>query len=353
METIELLKCLVGIKSIDRESSNLAIDFCENWLLEKGIPGKIIENNGYKSFICEIGDGDKTLIFNGHLDVVSAKPEQFYPFERDGRLYGRGSADMKAGVAAMMSTIVDLKDKELPCKLQLQLVSDEETGGLNCSSFLADQGYRGDFVICGESTQLGFGIQAKGILQIDIDVYGKSAHGSRPWLGTNAILKALEYFNTITALPFAKEKSELYDFPSINLSKLSGGDIYNKVPDYCRMSLDIRFLPEQSIEEILSQINQIVEDNIKIHATGEPVKTKLDNEYVKSLSIIAEDVLKQSTNIFGQHGSADTRFFSKYGIPSIEFGPVGDNCHGAEEYVEIDSVYRYKEILKRYALSFK
>lgn len=353
METIELLKNLIAIESINRETSNLAIDFCESWLLKRGISGKIIENNGYKSFVCEIGQGDKNLIFNGHLDVVSAKPEQFHPFERNERLYGRGSADMKAGVAAMMNTIVDLKDKVLPCKVQLQLVSDEETGGLNCSSFLADQGYRGDFVICGECTQLGLGIQAKGILQIDIDVYGKSAHGSRPWRGENAILKAIEYFNKITELPFAKEKSELYDFPSINLSKLSAGDAYNKVPDYCKMSLDIRFLPEQNIEEILKQITQIVGDNINIHSTGEPVKTKIHDKYVQSLSAIVEETLNKSTSIFGQHGSADTRFFSKYGIPAIEFGPVGENCHGAEEYVEINSIYRYEEILKKFALGFK
>lgn len=353
MKYLKLLSELVRIESVDRNGSNEAIDFCEKWLLENGLESKILVNNGYKSLVCEIGEGIKTLIFNGHLDVVSAKEGQFIPIEDGGRLYGRGTADMKAGCAAMMAAFAELKDSELPCKIQLQLVTDEEIGGLNCSMYLVEEGFKGDFVICGEPTNLGLGIQAKGILQLDIEVFGKSAHGSRPWEGDNAILRAMGLFNQITELPFAKESSELYDFPSINLSKIEGGEVYNKVPDYCKMSLDIRFLPEQNIDEIMNQIMGLGIENIRIHAAGDPVKTKVNNKHVLELAQIVEKKLNNPPRIFGQHGSADTRFFSKYSIPAIEFGPCGGNWHGDEEYVDIESFYNYIEILKKFALDFK
>lgn len=352
MNCIEITKELIKIDSSNLEGANKAIDFCENLLLSNGLKTEIIEHNGFKTLICTIGEGNKTLLLNGHLDIVSGKKEQFSPYEENGNLYGRGSADMKSGAAAMISTILELKNQKLPCKVQLQLVTDEETGGLNCSKYLVDNGFRGDFVICGEPTQLGIGVQAKGILQLDIEFYGKSAHGSRPWQGDNAIIKAYKAFEKILNLPFAKEKSELYEFPSINLSKIEGGDVYNKVPDYCKMSLDIRFLPEQKSDEIIKQIEKVVQTQVNIHSYGDPVKTKVDDMYVKRLIESINFIINDKAKVFGQHGSADTRFYSKYDIPAVEFGPTGGNWHGNDEYVSIDSIYLYKNILKDFILNF-
>jgi succinyl-diaminopimelate desuccinylase len=352
MNCIELTKELIKIDSSNLKGANKSIDFCNDLLLSNGLKTEIINNNGFKTLICTIGDGPKTLILNGHLDVVPGKEEQFTPFEEDGKLYGRGSADMKSGAAAMLSTILDLKDKKLPCKVQLQLVTDEETGGLNCSQYLAANGFRGDFVICGEPTQLGIGVQAKGILQLDINFSGKSAHGSRPWQGDNAIIKAYQSFDKILKLPFAREKSELYDSPSINLSKIEGGDVYNKVPDRCKMSLDIRFLPEQRADTIVKQIECAVEGQVQVHSYGDPVKTKVNDIYVEKLMESINRITNNKPEIFGQHGSADTRFYSKYDIPAVEFGPIGANWHGDDEYVLISSVYTYKDVLKNFILNF-
>ena len=352
MHCIDITKELIKIDSSNLKGANKAIDFCNDLLLYNGLKTEIIENNGFKSLICTIGAGPKTLILNGHLDVVSGKEEQFTPYEKQGKLYGRGSADMKSGVAAMISTLLELKNEKLPCRVQLQLVTDEETGGLNCSQYLVIHGFRGDFVICGEPTQLGIGVQAKGILQLDINFSGKPAHGSRPWQGDNAIIKAYKSFEKIFNLPFAKEKSKLYDSPSINLSRIEGGDVYNKVPDHCKMSLDIRFLPEQDAEEIVRQIEGVVEGEVKVHAYGDPVKTKVNDLYVKKLMESINNITNSKPEVFGQHGSADTRFYSKYDIPSVEFGPTGANWHGDDEYVLIDSVYVYKDILKNFILNF-
>lgn len=352
MNCIDITKELIKIDSSNLKGANKAIDFCNDLLLSNGLKTEIIENNGFKTLICTIGAGPKTLILNGHLDVVSGKEEQFTPYEKQGKLYGRGSADMKSGAAAMTSTLLELKDEKLPCRVQLQLVTDEETGGLNCSQYLVVNGFRGDFVICGEPTQLGIGVQAKGILQLDINFPGKSAHGSRPWQGDNAIIKAYKAFEKILNLPFAKEKSELYKSPSINLSRIEGGDVYNKVPDHCKMSLDIRFLPEQDADEIIRQIESVVESEVKVHSYGDPVKTKVNDTSVEKLMESIDNITNNKPEIFGQHGSADTRFYSKYDIPAVEFGPTGANWHGDDEYVLIDSVYLYKDILKNFIINY-
>ena len=101
----------------------------------------------------------------------------------------------------------------------------------------------GDFVITGEPTDMHIGIQAKGVLAIRLEVNGRAAHGATPWLGENAILKALDVFRAIESLPFARQSSELFDRPSINLGRILGGDALNKVPDTCVIDVDIRYLP--------------------------------------------------------------------------------------------------------------
>ncbi|MDQ0200681.1 M20 family metallopeptidase [Neobacillus ginsengisoli] len=342
---IDLLKKLISIESSTKEGANKAVDFCETWLLEHNLSVRKLENNGYKMLLCEIGKGDFTLVLNGHVDVVSGHPQQFIPFEKDGKLFGRGSADMKAGVAAMMCALLNLKDQELGVKIQLQIVSDEEIGGLNCSRYLAENGYRGDFVICSEPTQLGIAHQAKGVLRLDFKISGKSAHGSRPWEGINAIEKAYRVYEQILELPFAKESTSYYASPSINLAKIQAGDVYNKVPDECLMCFDLRFLPTQNKEEIMKEIESVTDGNVYINMFAEPINTDKNHPVISLLDQIVEANTKTTTLFFGQHGTADTVFFAKYGIPAIEFGPSGDNWHGDEEYVDIESVQLYQNML--------
>ncbi|RHW33355.1 M20 family peptidase [Neobacillus notoginsengisoli] len=350
---IDLLKNLISIDSSTIIGGNIAVDFCGKWLAEQGLEVSFFENNGYRMLVSEIGEGDSTLVLNGHVDVVAGSPRQFTPMEEGGRLYGRGSADMKAGVAAMMATFAKLTSRKLGCKLQLQIVSDEEIGGMNCTGFLVENGYRGDFVICAEPTGLGIANQAKGILRVDITAYGKAAHGSRPWEGVNAIEVAYDVYRQVLDLPFAKESSEYYQSPSINLAKIEAGNAYNVVPDECRMGFDIRYLPGQNHEEILRQIGSINGIEVVPGLHAEPIHTARSHPFLLGLADIVSRQTGEEAVFFGQHGSADTVFFAKYGIPAIEFGPDGDNWHGEDEYVDINSVLQFEKILIELACSGK
>ncbi|MHA6253254.1 M20 family metallopeptidase [Oceanobacillus sp. CAU 1775] len=349
-----LLEELIRIDSSSKAGANEAISYCEKWLKEHELPVKRLENQGFHMLICEIGQGDHTVVLNGHIDVVEAEERQFVPRTKGEKLYGRGAVDMKAGVAAFMMALTQLKDKELPAKVMLQIVSDEETGGEFGTQYLTEQGYLGDFIICGEPTNLGIGIQTKGVLQLDITVKGQSAHGSRPWEGENAITKAFNLFEEIEELPFVQESSQMYDHPSINLAKIKGGTVYNKVPDQCEISLDIRYLPDQSPDEITQQIKGLSDSIVKVHTKGDPVKTKEDNPFVEVLSTSIKRITDLETvNIFGQHGSSDGKFFTPYGGSAIEFGPVGTDWHGENEMVYLDSVREYQKVLVDFIMSIR
>ncbi|SER32914.1 succinyl-diaminopimelate desuccinylase [Gracilibacillus ureilyticus] len=349
-QLVQLLEELIEIDSSTKDGANHAIDYCAEWLKDRGLQVKRVSNQGYRSLVCTIGEGEQTIVLNGHVDVIEGEKDQFRPFSRNNKMYGRGSIDMKAGVAAMMVTVAELKDRKLPAKVMLQLVPDEEKGGRYGSKYLADQGYYGDFMICGEPTNLGISVQSKGVLQLDFKIHGKPSHGSRPWDGVNAILKAYQLYEDILRLPFAEETDPpFFDKPSINLARLSGGTVYNKVPELCEMALDIRYLPKQNPDEIYQQIKEITDGEVNIHICNEPVKTKADHPYVKLLeSSIRKETQLEDVKVFGQHGSSDAQFFTKYGTAAVEFGPVGADWHGEDEMVYIDSVKEYVNILKEF-----
>lgn len=352
-DPIPLLEELIKIDSSTKTGANKAIAYCEQWLTEQGVPVQRIENRGFHMLVSEIGKGDSTIVLNGHIDVIEAEERQFHPYTENGKMYGRGAADMKAGVAASMAATAQLKDMELTSKVMLQIVPDEETGGKNGTKYLTEKGYLGDFIICGEPTNLGIGIQSKGVLQLDITVQGKPAHGSRPWEGVNAITKAMDLFEEILELPFAQESSSMFTKPSINLARIKGGTVYNKVPEHCVMSLDIRYLPHQSPEDIIHQIKQLTESPLSVHNRNNPVTTKEDNPYVKALEESIKRITHlESVNLFGQHGSNDGQFFTEYGSSTVEFGPIGSDWHGEDEMVYIDSVREYQAVLVDFILTF-
>ncbi|MCE7791126.1 M20/M25/M40 family metallo-hydrolase [Salipaludibacillus sp. CUR1] len=353
-DPIPLLEDLIKIDSSTKDGANEAVNYCEKWLADRGLEVKSLRNNGYHMLVSEIGKGENTIVFNAHVDVVEGEEEQFRPFELDGKLYGRGAVDMKAGAAAMMETMIELKDTDLPCRVMLQVVPDEETGGANGTKYLTEQGYLGDFIICGEPTNLGIAIQSKGVVQLDFEINGKPAHGSRPWEGKNAIIKAMDLYERILELPFAQETAQpMFNKPSINLAKLNGGTVYNKVPEKCHMSLDIRYLPEQSPDEIIKQIEEITTDGkVSVHITNRPVTTKEDNPYVEGLVKSLQNKTQLETiNIYGQHGSNDGQFFTKYGGAAVEFGPVGGDWHGEKEMVYIESVRQYQHVISDFVQS--
>jgi succinyl-diaminopimelate desuccinylase len=290
-------------------------------------------------------------VLHGHLDVVPGHPEQFAPRVENGRLFGRGAYDMKSALAAMMLAVADLAGDVDGVEVELVVVPDEERSepGENCTEMLVRDGLRADFVVCGEPTDMHVGVQAKGVLMVRVDVPGTAAHGATPWLGDNAVLRAVDLFRRIETLPFAAESAPLFERPSINLGRIQGGDAVNKVPDLCRMDVDVRYLPGQSPEGVLAQIRSLDRDaGVEVLLERPPADVPADHPMVRALLEAAGRQEPSSASV-GRDGASDAVAFLGVGVPAVEFGPRGGGHHGPEEYVEIESLPRYRRALVEFA----
>jgi succinyl-diaminopimelate desuccinylase len=327
-----------------------AAGFVKGWLESRDIEVRQHDHNGLPVLVAEVGPagiGVPCVVLHGHLDVVPGRPEQFEPRIEGDRLIGRGAYDMKGGLAAMMCT---LKDVERQDRVRVRFVSvpDEESEELDerSTDAVVKWGLGGDFAITGEPTDLHIGVEAKGVLVMRIVVHGRAAHSSTPWLGDNAVLKAIDVFRAIESLPFSRESSEMFDRPSINLGRIQGGDALNKVPDECAMAVDVRYLPGQDPGEILSQVRAIAGIDVTRTFIHRPVSVARSNPYVRALSdAVSRSIPDMETMSVGRDGASDAASFIEAGIPAVEFGPAGAGHHGPDEWVSLASLARYRKAL--------
>ena len=355
LDELVLAERLISYDTSRPEEIVAAAGFVKGWLESRDIEVRHHDHNGLPVLVAEVGspfdvDSDAQhpcVVFHGHLDVVPAHAEQFSPRLDGDRLIGRGAYDMKGGLAGMMCALKDL-ERQTSVRVRLICVPDEESEEIDDRSTDAAvaRGLGGNFAITGEPTNLHIGVEAKGVLAMLIEVRGRAAHSSTPWLGDNAVLKAVDVFRAIESLPFSRESSEVFDRPSINLGRIQGGDAINKVPDECRMSVDIRFLPGQEPDEILEQIARIPECKVTKTFIFPPVSVSRANPYVRALrDAVARSIPDKEVMSVGRDGASDAVAFMAAGIPAVEFGPDGAGHHGPEEWVSVASMARYRRSL--------
>ncbi|MGA2928156.1 MAG: M20/M25/M40 family metallo-hydrolase, partial [Solirubrobacteraceae bacterium] len=260
-----LAERLISYDTSRQEELVAAAGFVKGWLESRDIEVRHHDHNGMPVLVAEVGPrgprgAAPCVVFHGHLDIVPGNPEQFHPCVAGDRLIGRGAYDMKGGLAAMMCALKDVSEQD-GVTVRLVCVPDEESEELDerSTDAIVKQGLGGDFAITGEPTDMHIGVEAKGVLVMRIEVHGRAAHSSTPWLGDNAVLKAIDVFRAIESLPFSRESSEMFDRPSINLGRISGGKALNMVPDHCTMAVDVRYLPGQDPDEILSQVRALAD----------------------------------------------------------------------------------------------
>lgn len=330
--------------------------FVKGWLESQGLDVEDCDHDGLPVLLAEVGapapapgragPPAATVVFHGHLDVVPARDGQFTPRVEGDRLIGRGAYDMKGALAAMMCAVTDVAEQDA-VRVRFICVPDEESEDVENRStdMLIADGLRADFALTGEPTDLHIGVQAKGVLALHLHVGGTAAHGSTPWLGDNAILKAHDVFRRIETLPFSRESSDLFDRPSINLARIEGGDAFNKVPDSCVMDVDIRFLPNQEPTDVLAQIRAIPDVEIVRSFIWEPAIVSRRNPYVLALRDAVGRSIEGEALSVGRDGASDAISFLRVGIPAVEFGPVGGGHHGPSEWVSLSSLARYRSAL--------
>jgi succinyl-diaminopimelate desuccinylase len=340
---------LIGYETSRPDVLVAAAGFVKGWLESRDIAVQERDHSGYPVLVADVGAaGDQApcVIFHGHLDVVPGRPEQFQPQVEGDRLIGRGAYDMKGGLAAMMCALKDIADQD-GVRVRFVCVPDEESEEIDerSTDAVVMSGLGGNFAITGEPTNMHIGVQAKGVLAMRIVVHGRSAHSSTPWLGDNAVLKAVEVFRAIESLPFSSESSEMFDRPSINLGRIAGGDVLNKVPDRCEMAVDVRYLPGQDPGEILAQVRAIGAIDVTRTFIHPPVTVSRSHPYVQVLREAVSQATSGEVMSVGRDGASDAAAFIKAGIPAVEFGPKGGGHHGPDEWVSVASLQRYRRAL--------
>jgi succinyl-diaminopimelate desuccinylase len=352
MNECQLAQRLIAFDSSTPEGIRSASGFVSQYLSDNGVQVEEHEHRGLPVLQARVGPGTgPSVILHGHIDVVPAFPEQFDPRLEGDRLIGRGAYDMKGGLAAMLHVLPELARQD-GVEVKFVCVPDEEAEEVDSRSTdkLVADGLRADFAITGEPTELHIGTEAKGVLALRISVSGRAAHGSTPWLGDNAILKAYEVYQRILTLRFARESTAIFERPSINLSIISGGDVFNKVPDRCMMEVDIRYLPTQDPDVILAQIRALRDVEVSCSLHRAPAYVPADNLHVQALRSAIGRAVEGDVLSVGRDGASDAISFLEAGVPAVEFGPIGGGHHGPEEWVSCASLVHYRQALRDFVL---
>lgn len=315
-----------------------------------------------------------TLILNGHLDVVPVdrklwNSDPFNPIIEDGKMYGRGAADMKGALASMLGAVKYVIDNNISLKgnVILSFVCDEEKSNLGVINFLK-KGIKADYAIIGEPTNLDIAIASRGISVFKITTKGISGHSSKPRNSLNAIYQMSKVLKKIQDYCESLEnrKHDLLPSPTAAVTIIKGGDKENIIPDKCDIVVDRRLLPGETEKTALSELSTLMEeikrDDDKFDYSIErlekpftlPGELKPTNDFIKHIS----DVYKNYFNVkevplVGFQASCEQPFFLNEGIETIVFGPGSiSQAHVVNEYVEIEQLFQAAGFYAACILSF-
>jgi len=293
------------------------------------------------------------LILNGHLDVVAARAEQYQPVVRDGRIYGRGSQDMKGACAVLMRLMRDLSRLSDPPDVGFMFVTDEEIGGFHGTSRLLEQGWRSAFFIAAEPTDLNICYAAKGMVRFDVTLHGRPAHGSRPWEGINPILSLRDGLQALEQR-FPTPSDAVWATTAVP-TVVRGGDTLNRIPESVTLSLDIRHVPEETPDEIEEAVRACFPGAAVARNSngGIPLMTDPNDPHLARLAASVERITGRQPAFYREHYGSDARFYSGAGIPAICFGPVGAGLHSDHEWVDIASLEQLYLILRDFAVGME
>lgn len=353
---VNLLKSLVNVKSVAPETKQISKFLKKEF---KNLALKIIRYpiGGKKSVqLVSYGNGKPVICLNAHADTVPPSGNSLArAIVKNGKLYGLGSCDDKASLASMIAVLKILAAKGINLKGTVNLlISTEEESGSQQVKKAIENGYRCDYAIVGEPTNLAIIHSHAGLVFLELNMLGQASHGSVPWEGINAI----EKMNVFVG----KLRREIEKFPadkeigpcSLNLGALRGGDIPNRVPAFCQALVDLRFPPPLTPEKILKKIDGILNNSSwkgktsrRVIKTARSMLTPRNSFLVRKFAEVTKEVTpRRWAKIKGMRGWTEAEpFRNKLKIPAIVFGP-GDpsRAHADNEFVDLNHLYQATEI---------
>jgi acetylornithine deacetylase len=310
------------------------------------------------------GEASRSLMLNGHLDVVGVDGMIHPPFtaeERDGRLYGRGSADMKGGIAAMCAAALRASSEGARGEIVIAAVADEEYESLGTRALLA-RGVRTDACVITEPTRLAIMPAHRGFVWLAVEIAGRAAHGSRWDIGVDAIRHAgllLAELDAYDADVLPTRTHALLGRGSLHASLIEGGIGMSTYPDRCVLKLERRTIPGESAADAMDEVQRACDRirarratfaaDVRLLVAQGPSDVAVDSPLVQGL----EAALRASTErvtVEGMSAWTDAALLNEAGIPAVCFGP-GDIslAHAAEEYIPLDEIDRAVAVLASFA----
>jgi acetylornithine deacetylase/succinyl-diaminopimelate desuccinylase family protein len=314
----------------------------------------------------KVNDKGKKFLFDGHLDTVPVGNSSLWtvdPFSgtlKEGKIFGRGAADMKGSIAAFVHALETLIDSgvELNGSVHMLLTSDEEISGLGTREFLK-KGYSADASIVGEPSCLEVNVAHKGVARWRLKTLGKSTHASTPEEGVNAIYKMAKVLNELEKLAksysISSRQHPLLGRPTLNVGTIVGGTKDNIVPDFCEITIDRRLLPGDRVEEVEREFNQLLSRlasddpslkfELKLYHSHNPAETPPNHPFVILANLCVEKVLGERRPVKGFQATTEMSHLVEAGIPSIILG-AGDIkvAHTVDEYVLVDELVNCAKI---------
>lgn len=371
-EALQLLKLMVSTNTVN--GNEIVLERKLKEILEKeGLECEIDEfgPNGRANMLVKYPGADHSkpvLAMTGHMDTVPVgqvkwEHEPFACEIADGMLYGRGATDMKGGDAACLYAMILMKRAGIVPKQDLVFIATagEETLSLGANRFVEQDGMKnvGALIVC-EPSGLKQTIAHKGAIWVKVKFFGKTAHGSMPHLGINALLQMTRFVEALRDLPFAVEPNPTLGMPTVSVNKCVAGAATNVVPDHAEVELDYRTIPGQTWEDIKAHIERA----LAIAAEGDnnfnaryaymgkvlaPVACPDKHHIMDDLDAAAGRKLeRKSVNFF-----TDASVLVEPGLPVVIFGPGEDSqAHQPNEHIPLEQFYEainiYYNFMKDY-----
>jgi acetylornithine deacetylase len=310
----------------------------------------------------------RRVVLEAHTDTASITGMTIPPFDpviRDGRMYGRGSCDTKAGLAAMMHAVASIHESGVKpeCEVWMVAAADEEHSFRGVVKLC--EGLEAEAAIVAEPTELQPVIASKGVLRWRVFTEGKAAHSSKPHLGVNAIVHMARVIDALenSAVALKRNVHPLLGQATLNIGIIRGGVQVNFVPDRCEIEIDRRLLPGEKSDEVFAGYRAMLErlcDGDPAMRVGmeppsiadEALETPADSLVARTAAKVLQRMGMPSDLVGVPYGS-DASKLARHGVPSIIFGPGSiDVAHAAVEYVECHHVIQAEEFYRQFLFSF-
>jgi succinyl-diaminopimelate desuccinylase len=365
---VDLTRDLVRMRSINPPGDERPVaEYLARRMRDLGIEAELNAEDGNRANVIGRvrGRGEGHLVLTGHLDVVppGGQTWEHDPFGADlvdGRIYGRGSADMKGGVAAIVTALASLARSGFQPSADVigAFTFGEEAGMYGAQAMVATKVLTGArYLIVAEPSDLGVFIGEKGVLWTRVRAFGRTAHGSMPHLGINAVNYIARLVHRLERYPFPFDRSELLGEPSLSVNVISGGNKTNVVPDVCEIEIDMRTVPGQDHSAMVTQLRSIAEDiardfhpglrvEIEVDQDVEALETDPEHELVTALVASVECVQGRTPDVGGvPYGTDGAHLGPGYAMPVVICGPgAAGMAHQPDEWVAVEQLVQGAEI---------